>query len=548
MEKPQPLAGRYEVDTIIGFGGMGTVSRAKDLISGKNVAVKKLKSDVIALDSTVVERFRREAEALSQLNHPNIVKVFDTFEEDDEHYLVMEYVKGGTLADMIDESGKLTVKQTLDIGIGLADALARAHHLKIIHRDLKPVNVLIADDGTPRLSDFGVALLSQQDRMTSTGMTVGTLDYLSPEAINGEAADARADIWSLGLMLYEMLAGISPFKGDTPTATMVSILRDPVPNIVNVREDAPPALIQLIDHMLVKERENRISSARLVGAELEAIQNGSATPLGTRWKPTPVPSDTRVILNEAPITASIPAPSSSHIAIPPRKFDPRLLGTIGAIAVLVITVFLIGTQMGQSNTPSATDIPATSTPRPIVAENIPDDWKTIQHAEYSMAIPATWLDVSDSTLLDTMGQQVFAQADSSRAPQFFEFVTSLIGPERNQIMVADPVQLSFVILSEEPSVITVTQDIVSQRIKTMLGDLSEEYGDLVPVTLNGIPAIRNETPDFPIAGVNTISYTLILPNKIVWIVGGSANPMANFEEVAQRLETIISSLRIDEGA
>jgi len=139
------------------------------------------------------------------LNHPNIVKILDAIQDTDGHYLVMEYVGGGSLADLL--SAPLPLARVLEIALELADALTRAHHLKIIHRDLKPANVLLADDGTPRLSDFGVALMSADKRLTGSGVLIGTPEYLSPEMLNGDEIDARADLWAFGVMLFEMLTG-----------------------------------------------------------------------------------------------------------------------------------------------------------------------------------------------------------------------------------------------------------------------------------------------------------------------------------------------------
>lgn len=195
-------------------------------------------------------------------------------ERDGAHLIVMEYVPSGSLRDLLNTNGRLPVQRVLDIGLELADALTRAHHLGIIHRDIKPANVLLAADGTPRLTDFGIAHLSQREtRLTQAGSFMGSPVYMSPEACRGETLDFGSDIWSFGALLYEMLAGRPPFAGEQIAATLVAILNDPVPDLSQFRPDAPVKLATLIHSMLMKEREKRVSSVRQVAAELEAIRN-----------------------------------------------------------------------------------------------------------------------------------------------------------------------------------------------------------------------------------------------------------------------------------
>jgi serine/threonine protein kinase len=177
----QLIDNRYKIHDLIGRGGMGEVYRATDTQTGQTVAVKALDPDIVSRDPDLLERFRREGEALRQLNHPNIVRMVTALEEGERHYLVMEYVSGGCLEGVLEQQGRLPSKRVVDIALEVVDALTRAHHLGIIHRDLKPANVLLADDGTPRLADFGIAYVSDIPRVTQTGALVGTVDYLRPE-------------------------------------------------------------------------------------------------------------------------------------------------------------------------------------------------------------------------------------------------------------------------------------------------------------------------------------------------------------------------------
>ncbi len=273
MQYVRMIANRYTLEHEIGSGGMGTVYRGTDARSGQQVAVKMLKTDA-ASDPDTLRRFLREADALRELNHPSIVKVLDNAEEHQQHYIIMEYVAGGSLLDALKRDGRMSVRRVVEIALDLADALTRAHRLKIVHRDLKPANVLLADDGTPRLTDFGVAHIGSAAPITEQGVAVGTLDYLPPEVIQGDLVDGRADIWSFGVMLFEMLAGTRPFSGDTPADVLTRILMQPVPDLEALRPEVPVALVDLIYRMLEKNRDKRIPSVRLVGAELEALIEG----------------------------------------------------------------------------------------------------------------------------------------------------------------------------------------------------------------------------------------------------------------------------------
>ncbi len=284
VELQKLIAGRYLIENLhldrIGRGGAGNVYRALDNVTNRPVAIKHLKPELIAADRSLVARFEREGEALRRLNHPNIVAMLATEHEGDEYYLVMEYVPGGSLAEMLERDRQLPLESVMRIALELADALTRAHHLNIIHRDIKPANVLLAQDGAPRLTDFGVAHFGDLAPITQTGALTGTYAYLSPEACEGQPLDARADIWSFGVLLYEMLTGRTPFLENTLSATLLAILTKPAPDIHQFRADTPESLANLIYHMLQKDREHRVGSVRLVGARLEAIMAGLAGDVG----------------------------------------------------------------------------------------------------------------------------------------------------------------------------------------------------------------------------------------------------------------------------
>jgi non-specific serine/threonine protein kinase len=332
------IADRYELIEKIGTGGMGVVYRALDTRTQQSVAVKKLKEDVSTPE--MIERFRREGEALRQLNHPNIVRSIDSLELGQDHYLVFEYVPGGDLRKLLSQS-RLSTERIMQIGLDLADALTRAHRLNIIHRDLKPGNVLLAEDGTPRLADFGVARLIEKDRMTQSGALLGTISYMAPESLMSGEADTRSDIWSFGTMLYEMLMGDPPFARPSLIETMKAITAEPLLDLETLRPDLPVALVDLIYRMLEKDPQRRIASVRLVGAELEAILHGEVTPGSLPTRPSLQNNDKTVMVVEA----TTPAPTTTHnLPEQPTAFIGRetelieLLALLDTLSVRLVTI------------------------------------------------------------------------------------------------------------------------------------------------------------------------------------------------------------------
>ena len=273
------IGNRYEIESLLAKGMAGPVYLGRDLTSGKQVAIKTLGPDIIARDPGMLTRFRREAEALRELNHPNIVAGLDLITHDDSHYMIMEYAEAGSLRVLLDEEPQLPYERVLSIGLDIADALARSHRLGIIHRDLKPENVLLANDGTPRLSDFGVAHFVHRTSIAPPGSQAGTWSYMPPEAFTGQRPDERADVWSFGVMLFEMLSGRRPFVAETMVALITAVLNRPVPELATLRPGLPEDLYRLIELMLIKSYDHRLHSVRLVGAALEALSRGEAAHL-----------------------------------------------------------------------------------------------------------------------------------------------------------------------------------------------------------------------------------------------------------------------------
>jgi len=261
--------GHYRVVGLLGIGGMGEVYRAVDTRLGREVALKVLPV-AVGSDPDRLRRFHQEARSLAALSHPNIVTVYSVEEQDGVHFLTMELVAGRTLAEVIPAHG-LALSKLLEIAVGLADALAAAHAAGIVHRDLKPGNVMLAADGRPKVLDFGLAAWrppaepAAESALPTVGLTagiapVGTAPYMSPEQIEGRPVDARSDIFSLGVVLFEMAVGCRPFAGDSFAAVTSAILRDTPPAVTTLRTDLPPRLARIIERCLVKEARARYQS------------------------------------------------------------------------------------------------------------------------------------------------------------------------------------------------------------------------------------------------------------------------------------------------
>ena len=265
------IASRYRLGSLLGSGATGVVYTGQDTLTGETVAIKRLRRDLISRHPELLARFQREGQTLARLNHPNIVKILSIHSEADQHYIVMEFVGGGSLADLLARQPQLPLERALAIGLELSDAISRAHHLEILHRDLKPANILLAQDGSVRLTDFGLARHGKYSTLTEVGAVLGTYQYLSPEACSSQPLDTRADLWSFGVVLYEMLTGRLPFLEESIYDLIWAIKNQPLPPPENFRPDLPSPLADLLKAMLRKDPPARIPSARQVGAKLEAI-------------------------------------------------------------------------------------------------------------------------------------------------------------------------------------------------------------------------------------------------------------------------------------
>ena len=270
------IISHYKITEKLGGGGMGVVYKADDTRLNRSVALKFLPVE-LTTDPSAKERFLKEARAASSLDHPNICDVHDIGETDDgQTYIVMSFYEGETLKKKISR-GRLKIEQALDIASQIADGLAKAHELGIVHRDIKPANILVTKEGIAKIVDFGLAKLAGESRLTKTGATVGTLAYMSPEQVQSQDVDARTDIWSLGAILYEMVTGVAPFKGDHEGALLYEIISAEPTSIRESIPDAEPELEQLIGKCLEKDSDERYQGAKDVSVDCRRLKREMKT-------------------------------------------------------------------------------------------------------------------------------------------------------------------------------------------------------------------------------------------------------------------------------
>src|SRR5947209_647898 len=264
------LSGRYRLEARIGTGGMSTVFRALDETLQRQVAIKLMNREVSS-DSDQLERFRREARAVAQLSHPHVVGVIDAGEDEGRPYIVFEYVEGETLKERIRRLGRLPIPEAVAYCIEIARALGAAHARHIVHRDVKPQNVLIDEEGRAKVTDFGIARTLDEEGLTADGRVLGTTDYVAPEQALGHGVTGQSDLYSLGVVLYEMLTGEVPFKGESQVAVAMKHVREEVPNIQSQRPEISSALAAVLDTATAKRLDERYGDDAALIADLEDV-------------------------------------------------------------------------------------------------------------------------------------------------------------------------------------------------------------------------------------------------------------------------------------
>lgn len=259
--KGQKINDRYQIIKSIGEGGMANVYLAYDTILDRDVAVKVLRGD-LADDEKFVRRFQREALSASSLSHPNIVEVYDVGDDNGQYFIVMEYIDGKNLKDLLKKRGKLTVSEVVDIMSQIADGLSVAHDSYIIHRDIKPQNIMILENGLVKITDFGIAMAMNATQLTQTNSVMGSVHYLPPEQASGKGSTLKSDIYSMGILMYELLSGTLPYRGDNAVEIALKHLKEPLPSIREEFPDIPQSVENIILKAAAKNPKNRYSDAR----------------------------------------------------------------------------------------------------------------------------------------------------------------------------------------------------------------------------------------------------------------------------------------------
>ena len=347
------LNGRFRLEERVGSGGMSTVYRAFDETLERWVAIKLLQRD-IAGDDDQIERFRREARSVARLNHPHVVTVIDAGEDDGTPYIVFEYIAGETLKDRIRRMGsQLPITDALAYAIEIARALEAAHAERLVHRDVKPQNVLLDHEGRAKVTDFGIARSLEADGLTLAGRVVGTTDYVAPEQALGQEVTQQSDIYSLGIVLYEMLTGDVPYKADAPVAVAMKHVREPMPDVRRARREVSAATASIVDRATSKETRNRYLTIAEMLNDLEHALAVEAARAGQA-------SDEATTVIRA-LPAGTPVPWRVRF---PRRAMVLTLMLIGVVAVVVVLI-AAGTHRSPPRTAAAP--PAPQGARPLIA-------------------------------------------------------------------------------------------------------------------------------------------------------------------------------------
>jgi len=330
------IAGRYELEELLGTGGMSSVFRAHDRQLERRVAIKIL-HEHYAQDPEYLERFRREARAVARLSHPNIVTVIDRGDDDGRQYIVFEHVEGENLKELVLRTGRLPVRRALELALGVANGLSFAHDRGLVHRDVKPQNILLSSEGEVKVTDFGIARSLHMDHgVTQTGTVLGTAEYLAPEQASGKPVSPATDVYSLGVVLWELLAGDAPFVGENFVAVALRHVNEPAPSLHERRPDVSPRLAAAVDRSLAKDPARRFPSMTAFAKELGACL------AEVEGDPLPPQEDELAMTLVTPPAHARPAPRQRRRGRTRRRGLAWFLLALIAAGAAFAAVFLLG--------------------------------------------------------------------------------------------------------------------------------------------------------------------------------------------------------------
>jgi beta-lactam-binding protein with PASTA domain/tRNA A-37 threonylcarbamoyl transferase component Bud32 len=353
----QVFSNRYEIEREVARGGMAEVYLARDQLLNRPVALKCLFPEY-AREPSFVERFRREAQAAANLNHPNIVAIYDWGQESGTYFIVMEYVEGRSLRDLLRAEAPLDPNQTAEIGAEIASALAFAHRSGVVHRDVKPGNVLLTRAGNVKVTDFGIARAGASDALTQTGSVMGTATYFSPEQAQGEPVDGRSDVYSLGVVLYEMVTGVAPFSGDSPVSVAYKHVREEPTAPAQRNPDVPTDLEHIILTAMAKDPDLRYQTADDLRADLLRFRRGrplASAPVTALITEVPTSATTAAATGAYAATIATPkvddrGRSAEGAAYERKRRNPAVVTTLAllALAAIVGLILFAATKLGDS--------------------------------------------------------------------------------------------------------------------------------------------------------------------------------------------------------
>ena len=365
--KGQKISDRYQIIKSIGEGGMANVYLAYDTILDRNVAVKVLRGD-LANDEKFVRRFQREALSASSLSNPNIVEVYDVGEDNGEYYIVMEYVEGKHLKALLKKRGKLTVPEVIDIALQITNGLSVAHDSYIIHRDIKTQNILILENGLIKITDFGIAVAMNATQLTQTNSVMGSVHYLPPEQASGKGATLQSDIYSIGILMYELLTGKLPFRGDNAVEIALKHLKEPMPSIRDELPDIPQSVENIILRATAKNPKNRYSDAREMHEDLKTcLDESRANELKITFKyPENDYDDTKLMKTVKPVKETKPKEikeGEKEVAKKKKSTENsqnKLLITLASVfvglVVVITTIFVLIPKITSSKQTAIPDV------------------------------------------------------------------------------------------------------------------------------------------------------------------------------------------------